>query len=305
MAMYSNHSLTQKNRAITRVILMLHGIKRNGDVYYSISLDFLRKLDLDPAQTLLLTPNFMTERDALALPSMALWRSDDWMQGNDSTHGQKGISSLSVLDDTSAHVSSGQFPSLEEIMFMGMSAGGQLLQRYAVLNNHEDALKLIGIKSRYIIASPSSYLYLDNNRPADSGDFACADAVRYPGYDDWRYGLGSMPPFGLLDASGTADGQTLFKRYAARDVTYCVGSADNDPDHVFLDKACGARLQGSNRLERQGNYVRYLQFLARKWRTPVHHSHFLIPGAGHNAAAVLCSDTAVKVTGRAMKGDSS
>ena len=54
----------------------------------------------------------------------------------------------------------------------------------------------------------------------------------------------------------------LFKRYAARDVTYLLGTADNDPEHRSIDKLCGAGAQGSFRLERGRNYIRYERHLA-------------------------------------------
>ncbi|WP_053201310.1 alpha/beta fold hydrolase [Herbaspirillum hiltneri] len=291
-AIYANNSLAQDNDSITRAVILEHGVKRDGDRYFETGLAFLRKARLDPAQTLLLTPNFLTEGDALSDNKMALWRGDNWMQGQDSTHGKTGVSSFRVFDDIAAYLGSGRFPALKEIVFIGHSAGGQLMQRYAVLNNSDEKLKQAGIKVRYVISSPSSYLYFDNNRPADNG-FAPAGGILCPGYDNYRYGLGEMIPYGL-GADGKVSGEQLFKRYAARDVTYMVGSKDNNPNHRFLDKACGARLQGATRVERHDNYVRYEQFLAQKWKTPVHHPDFEVPGVGHDAAGLFGADITVE-----------
>ncbi|WP_034303335.1 hypothetical protein [Herbaspirillum sp. RV1423] len=291
-AIYANNALTQDNNAITRAVILEHGVKRDGDRYFETGVNLLRKANLDPAQNLLLTPNFLTEGDALSDSKMALWRGDNWMQGQDSTHGKTGISSFRVFDDIAAYLTSGHFPALKEIVFIGHSAGAQLMQRYAVLNNNDEKLKRAGIKVRYVISSPSSYLYFDNNRPSDNG-FAPAGGVLCPGYDNYRYGLGDMIPYGQ-GKDGQVNGEQLFKRYAARDVTYMVGSKDNNPNHRFLDKACGARLQGATRLERHDNYVRYEQFLAGKWQTPVHHPDFEVPGAGHEAASLFGADIAVQ-----------
>src|SRR5450830_820920 len=295
-ALYANHALTETgvaNTNITRVIILEHGVKRNGDRYFETGLALLRKAGLDPQHTLLLTPNFMTQRDALSDPAMALWRGDNWMQGQDSTQGKTGVSSLRVFDDIAAYLSAGRFPALREIIFIGHSAGAQLLQRYAVLNDSDEKLRQAGIHVRYVISSPSSYLYLDNNRPADGGDaagnFAAANDMLCPGYDNYRYGLGAMQPYGQ-----GKDGEALFKRYAARDVIYMVGSKDNNPQHRFLDRACGARLQGANRVERHDNYLRYEQFLAVKWRTPIRHAAFVVPGAGHDANALFGADITVQ-----------
>lgn len=287
-AIYANHPLAEDDRAIVRAVILEHGVKRDGDHYFETGLKLMRKARLDAATTLLLTPNFMTENDALADGKMALWRGDTWMQGQDSTHGKTGVSAFSVFDDIAAFLTSGRFPALREIVFIGHSAGAQLMQRYAVLNNGDEALRRAGVKVRYVISSPSSYLYFDNNRP-DGESFAPAGGILCPAYDNYRYGLGKMIAYGL-DNAGKVSGEQLFKRYAARDVTYMVGSRDDNPNHRFLDKACGARLQGDTRVERHNNYVRYEQFLAGKWQTPVHHPDFEVPGAAHEAAGLFNSE---------------
>ena len=61
----------------------------------------------------------------------------------------------------------------------------------------------------------------------------CAD------YDKYRYGMRDMVAY----AKG-ADGMALYRRYMQRQVTYLVGSEDNDPNHRVLDKACGAEAEG-------------------------------------------------------------
>jgi hypothetical protein len=291
-AVYANARLSndarQQDAAITRAIVLEHGVKRNGDTYYQTGVQFLQRAQLDPARNLLLVPNFMTANDALANRAMPLWRGGDWMQGNDSTQGQRGLSSLRVFDDLAAFLAAGRYPALREIIFIAHSAGAQLLQRYAVLNDGEERLKQAGIRVRYVISSPSSYLYLDNQRPRDDG-FAPPSDNTCPTYNDYRYGLGNMIAYGR-----GKDGKQLFQRYAARDVTYLVGSKDNDPAHRFLDRDCGAEAQGTQRLQRQQNYLRYEQLLAQQWHTPVQRVHFVVPGIGHDANGLLNSAIAIE-----------
>jgi hypothetical protein len=284
-AVYANARLDndQRNASITRVIVLEHGVKRNGDTYYQTGLQLLQRAQLDPAHNLLLVPNFMTANDAFANRAMPLWRGGDWMQGNASTQGQRGLSSLSVFDDLASFVADGRYPALKEILFIAHSAGAQLLQRYAVLNDSEERLKQAGIHVRYVISSPSSYLYLDNQRPREEG-FAVPDGNACPTYNDYRYGLDNMIAYGR-----GKDGEQLFRRYAARDVTYLVGSKDNNPEHRFLDRDCGAEAQGSQRLQRQQNYLRYEQLLAQQWHTPVQRVHFVVPGIGHDANGLFNS----------------
>jgi len=297
-ALYANMPLqTDSEQArtaaakITRVIVLQHGVKRNGDQYYATGIQFLEQAQLDPVHNLLLAPTFLTAKDALAKDSLPLWAKGSWMQGRDSSSGRKGISSLRVFDDIASFVSDGRFPALREIVFIGHSAGAQLLQRYAVLNNSDERLRQAGINVRYVISSPSSYLYLDPSRLGQQGFAPVTDAA-CPDYDKYRYGLTAMIPYGR-DRNGQVNGEQLFKRYAARDVTYLVGTKDNDPHHRYLDQACGAQMQGANRLERQHHYLQYEQFLAQKWATPLQRVVFEVPGVGHNAERLLTSDIAI------------
>ena len=73
-------------------------------------------------------------------------------------------------------------------------------------------------------------------------------------------------------------------RYAARDVIYLLGGADNNPEHRLLDKTCGAEAQGATRLARGTAYVQYEYVLAARGAKPVplHRSSFEVGGVGHD-----------------------
>ena len=71
-------------------------------------------------------------------------------------------------------------------------------------------------------------------------------------------------------------------RYAARDVTYLLGGADNNPEHR-LDKTCGAEAQGSTRLARGTAYLQYEFLLASRGGKPVTlHRAGEVRGVGHD-----------------------
>ncbi|WP_157056963.1 alpha/beta fold hydrolase [Herbaspirillum autotrophicum] len=281
---YANMDLTQAGAGVRRVIILEHGVKRDADHYFEIGMQLMRKADLAPSATLLLAPKFAIAADALAQYDMPLWTGSSWMQGKESSQGRTGITSFQVLDDIAGYLRAGGFPGLQEIVFIGHSAGAQLMQRYAVLNNLDETVRSAGINVRYVISSPSSYLYLDGDRP-DGAGFAMVGNILCPGYNNYRYGVEEMPAYGQGH-----DGKQLFRRYAARNVAYLVGLRDNNPNHRWLDNACGARLQGSNRLERHRNYLRYEQFLAQKWDAPVTRTDIEVKGAGHDASGIFESD---------------
>jgi len=289
-AVYSNIDLRRPDPGIRRAVVFVHGVQRDADRYFGVGLGLLQAARLDASSTVLLVPHFLTASDPSPDGRIPLWRGGNWMQCQES-RGKEAINSCGVLDDIARYLSADKrFPVLKEIVFIGHSAGGQLMQRYAVLNNSEEALREAGIRVRYVVSSPSSYLYLDANRP-EGEDFKPVNSILCPGYNNFRYGLGNMVPYGQ-----GLDGEQLFKRYAAREVLYLVGAQDNDPAYESLDKSCGAAMQGTDRLNRHRNYLRYEQFLARKWSTPVARAVMVVPDAGHEAADIFESrEVAAKI----------
>ncbi|MCA1323966.1 alpha/beta fold hydrolase [Herbaspirillum sp. alder98] len=293
-AVYANQALPPTPNMSRTAVVVLHGVKRNADDYFAIGQTLLKSAGMAP-DTLLVAPNFMTRNDAGASDAMPLWGGGKWMQGDLSEHGVQGLSSFEALDDIVLYLANrAHFPQLREVVLIGHSAGAQLMQRYAVLNQLDERMQAAGIHLRYVISSPSSYLYFDAMRP-DGDGFALPKGNQCPGYDNYRYGIGNPPDYLKRQA---LDGRQLFARYAARDITYLVGQRDDDPNHRFLDRACGAALQGKTRVERQLNFVRYEQLLAMRWNLTVQHPEFEIEGAAHSAERLYRSPA----TARRMLG---
>ena len=182
--------------------------------------------------------------------------------------------------------------SLTGIVLAGHSAGAQLVHRYAVLNNTDGALRRDGLALRYVIANPSSYLYLTNERPrADGKGYAPYERGICPTYNQYKYGTDKLPAY-----ARETDDSRLFVRYAARDVIYLLGGADNNPEHRLLDKACGAEAQGATRLARGTGYVQYEHVLAARGAKPValRHASFEVGGVGHDSKRMFGSICGVR-----------
>ncbi|NWB93829.1 hypothetical protein HX776_14185 [Pseudomonas agarici] len=283
---FANHDLRAPDAGIEQAVVILHGVKRNADTYFATGRKLLKQAQLQNPQTLLIAPNFLTEADHRASNELPLWRKDNWMQGEPSGFGLGGVTSFQALDDVVRYLADRErFPALKRITLIGHSAGAQLMQRYAVLNPLDESLRQSGIAIRYVISSPSTYVYFDANRPQAEG-FAPVVTIMCPSFNRYRYGIDAAPAYLQVQ---NLSAEQLFRRYAGRDVTYLVGSKDNDPANRILDKSCGARMQGASRVERQINYLAYERFLGQTWNIAVHHPQFQVPGIGHSANGLYTS----------------
>jgi hypothetical protein len=171
-----------------------------------------------------------------------------------------------------------RFPNLEKVVVTGHSAGGQYAHRFAAGSRVEDGLP--HLRFRYIVANPSTYLYLGPER-ARVGDeaFGIPDKVTCPSYNDWHYGLEDLNPY-MAEMSLPE----IRKQMVRRDVVYMVG--DQDTGSAMLDVSCGAMLQGVNR------YFRGLTLFA--FMTAYHPSHghrlFEVPDVGHSSRGIYTSE---------------
>jgi pimeloyl-ACP methyl ester carboxylesterase len=277
LPLYLSQDWDRPQPAATRAVITIHGVERAADLSRTIAESARANAKLDPESVLLIEPQFLDDRDVAGqhLPAETLrWSHSGWERG-DEAHGPAPISSFAALDAILAKLGDrALFPALKTVVVAGHSGGGQVVQRYAVAGRGESALTKAGIHVRYVVANPSSYVYFSPERPAGD-EFAPFDAAACPAYDRWKYGMTGLPPY-----LAGQDAAALEAAYAARDVVYLLGEADNNPNHRALDKTCMAEAEGPNRYARGLAYFRYL-----KQRRPVGLAHRLlrVPEVGHDS----------------------
>ncbi len=135
------------------------------------------------------------------------------------------------------------------------------------------------------MADPSSYAYLDANRPAAGGGVQpFSDRANCATYDRW--------PYGLQERSGYADrlsDDQIKKQLVARPATYMLGELDTLP-LSNVDASCPAMAQGANRVARGRAYTDYIRQNYGAQPTVV-----LIPRCGHSARCMFTADAALPV----------
>jgi hypothetical protein len=275
----TNHSLTASDASIRRLVVVVHGTGRNAGDYenYMVS----SAAGATGADALVVAPQFVTTSDGPSA-GMLRWSAEGWKSG-DQSQTTPSVSSYAAVDQlVGGVVASGKFPNLAEVVVAGHSAGGQFVERYAATNRLDGTL---AVTMRYVVANPSSYLYLSPERPVagSTTQFAVPSAVTCPGYDTYKYGLHGLNPY--LAAVGA---DAIRAQFASRHVTYLLGSADTNPADTSLDTSCEGEMQGPYRLARGTSFFNYLghYYGASVYDTQ---TKTIVAGVAHDGLAMFCS----------------
>jgi hypothetical protein len=284
----SNKSPLQFDPSVRCAVIVLHGTGRNATGYYQSMLRAAGRAG-KLAESIIVAPHFLTRDDVQHHHlggEIPFWTNDDWKQGSPSLLGSAGsatLSSFSALDVLLALLTDlDRFPNLQRVVFAGHSAGGQFVNRYAAGTGHVFPVT-------YVVANPSSYLYMDKRRrPAFEPAFTFPSPIEEEGcgsINSYKYGLDHLNVCGYMLAVGE---DQIRARYAQRRVTYLLGTDDNDPGDDDLDKSCAADYQGRHRYERGATYYDYLL----EYYGPsiaVNHRFVPVPGVGHSAGDMFNS----------------
>jgi pimeloyl-ACP methyl ester carboxylesterase len=304
---YRTYSLTTRNDAITRALIIVHGAGRDADNYFRTGLAaaFLAGA-LD--NTIVIAPRFASNSGGNGGGGCADNLDDNevnWPCGGDSwrsggTAAQSKLTSYDFTDEVLRKLARKEvFPNLSAIVVAGHSAGGQYVNRYEMANQVHEKL---GVPVTYVASNPSSYAYLDASRPTEA---AWAVSARAPGYvpapaadralfaaftgrrdcttyNKWPYGFESRTGY-----TGPQTEDQLKKQFAARPATYLLGELDILPLGGF-DGSCSAMAQGPTRLARGEAFAKYAND-----KLGAHHAVVIVPLCGHNARCMFTAESAL------------
>jgi len=293
---YRSFPLSEKNDAIERALIVIHGSGRNADSYFvSAMAAALLAGTLD--NSLVISPRIASKSGGACDDKLddgeISWMcgaGEDW-RGGGSAEGIAGINTFSLVDELVRKVARRElFPNLRTIVVTGHSAGGQFVARYAAVSRAEEGL---GVPVRYIVANSSTYLYLDATRLAAgatcsekggcTGEFRrFSEGRNCTTFNNWRYGMEKRNGAG---ASVSED--DLRRQIASRDVTYLLGEFDTLPVYGF-DGSCPAMAQGPSRLARGITYWNYLRS-----KYAAKHKLVVVPACGHNGRCMYTADIAL------------
>jgi pimeloyl-ACP methyl ester carboxylesterase len=272
--MYRSHTLHKTHPKATRALIVIHGASRNADDYFPSGMAgayLAGALD----DTIVVAPRFAGTGSRACDDKLGPGEIGFACSGNDWRGGGPGVgvptvTTYDVIDTLIRHFADKKrYPQLKHVVLVGHSAGGQFLSRYAAASKMDPT----GISVRYVIANPSSYLYLDATRPGPTQ--GCAE------FNDWKYGMVNRTGY----AAAIPD-ESIKTNLARRDVVYMLGGYDTTPQFGF-DSTCGAMAQGPNRLQRGLDYFTYI---TTKYNA--NHRLVQVPNCGHNGRCMLVADEA-------------
>ena len=279
---FTTHMLAEGASSVTRGLVVVHGNNRNPDTYFDSGV--LAVATGGGAGTVaVVAPHFQTSDDDPESDE-PFWSSAGWKRGHLSRPEGPAprVSSYAALDRIlEMLLDRGRFPAMQEVVVTGHSAGGQVVHRYAATSREEEEARA-GVEYRYVVANPSTFLYLGPEREGADGTFS----VPGPGcddYDDWHYGLQDRNSY-----AEALDADTIRAQLSRRDVRILIGDADTLS--ASLDQSCGANLQGLNRYLRGRTLVRFMEAL----HTGHAHTEMIVPGVGHSNRSMWLSEVGLE-----------
>ena len=295
---------------VDSIFVMVHGSGRTVEDYLCSATAALPQSQQDVSSTtMVLAPWFMAVKDRhdvrlfnrTADTKTLRWSefgpiAHTWRYGADAINKELydrdlSVSSYHILDvllqDYVLDDASWRFPNLQRIVVAGHSAGGQYVQRWALLTNTRVFTSSNVITTRVVVANPRSFCFLDERRMLPNGTFGAPDAATAADcdwYDQWEWGLGPGDaldvPYktqAIQEAGGNA---AVVKRYPDRDVVYLAGELDTIPNGDCQDK-----LQG---LFRRVRSEHFFESLRRIFGRPVHH-RLVVSGVPHDHSLMFQS----------------
>lgn len=265
---------------IERLLVVVHGALRDSHRYFAHA---RAAAGDDGPATLIVAPQFLASVDHRPRDNTLYWDVEGW-KGGQAALGPAPISSFAAMDSLLQQLTEpGMLPDARpdvkpdakklSVVIVGNSAGGQYVNRYAAVGRAPDELAERGIRVRFIVANPSTYLYFDRERPVTVPDD--------PSINRWRYGFEDAPAY--VNQSP----RESLARYLARDVTIVLGAEDRDDAALLLEVSAAAMAQGANRLQRGIYYDQHVRRLAQDAGLAARHRVVELAGVGHAANDVL------------------
>lgn len=274
---YQNHP-DSVAKDIENLIITVTGSERNAETYLKTMDAVTKKLQVNQ-RTMVVAPAFKINGDVAEDKELIFSYEGWWIGDNSYSPAKFRYSSFETIDQLIRNFSNKLvYPKLKRVILIGHSAGGHLVQRYALGTSlSEEQLKL---KIKFVVSNPGTYVYLNNKRWVN-GSLVVPNSPNCS-YNNYKYGLERLNQY-----MSRTPVPAMIETYLKRDVTYFLG--DNDVGDV--EQSCEAQFQGPNRFVRGKNFK---AFMDREFHRH-EHEMVIVPGIGHTQHGMYNSREATEV----------
>jgi hypothetical protein len=260
---------------LTSAVIVIHGLNRDADNYFSYLMSSLRQEDFDD-QSILIAPYFKAA--SAAQNGEIYWSDAGWREGQNSD-GAINISSFTVMDQIIDQLADqDRFPVLETILIAGHSSGALFTQAYAAANTSESTYP--NLNFRYVVAN-SQYFYYPDDLRYDNASSQFIPVSGCAAYNRWPLGFVAPPPYLSTTTEATVDQQVV-----ERKITYLLGNQDVVTTGTLNTSDCEAVLLGENRFRRGENIFLLME---TNYAATQQTDKIVVPGVGHNGQGMFQS----------------
>lgn len=274
---YSNYPIYEEKASwenLKNAIIVVHGVNRNANDYYSYINNTLKTEDIEQS-TILISPYFKNAINANE--NDFYWSSSNWREGQKSSNDNK-LSSFEIMDLIIGQLSNKVlFPVLEKIIITGHSSGGLFTDTYGPANKAENNHPEISFT--YIVAN-SQYLYYPNDFRYNESTNQFYEPSNCIAFNYWPLGYNGRPAY-LQEVSK----ETFDQQFISRDIINLIGNG-NDSDGSLNTTNCEMVLLGSSRYKRGENRFSMMDYFFSGAHS---HTKTVVNGISHNGQGMYQS----------------
>ena len=282
LRVFANYNLRENKQKMSNLVIVVHGLRMGAAANLRFFQSAIRSAKR--GKTLVIS-FFMPNTERRPSASHFYWTRAAWRYGGNAQNTKNNSFRMTDMILNQIFTAS-EFAHVKRVLIAGHSAGGQFSHRYAAV--HRNIKNLSHATFYYLIANPSSYVYLNNLRVSANNITFSLPKTTCSGYDDYPYGLANhADPQSLFDYDKkNISVETIRRQMKKRRVTYLLGELDNESANVspLATADCSSMLQGTlrSRLNRGKTYYRYMQnqYLGNR------HELIKIPAVAHSARAM-------------------
>ena len=276
---YRTHPFNKSHPSVRRAVIVVHGLGRTANGYFRSVVESALA-DHRGVGTTIVAPRFPIATDK-PRSGLHIW-TGGWAIGHRSL-APKRISSFRVIDEVFERFKDRRrFPNLVQIVVAGHSAGGQFVNRYAA-----GGLARVneGVRVKFLVMNPSSFLYLDRRRPVAGQVGKFAEPTGFKDFNRYKYGMDNLNAY--MRSRGRA---AILLQMQSRRVYYLGGTLDMGSKNLAVSPP--AMAQGRHRFERWRNYRLYVRRFPEWSRNAVFRP---VPGIAHSGSRMFKSAAAKQI----------